>query len=273
MSAADLDIHSPYELRDADRETFDERGHVKLEGVLSPEVLEHYAEEITRLVVELNAMNLPMEERSTYERAFLQVVNLWQHSDVVEEFVRGRRLGRIAARLLGVRGVRLYHDQALYKEPGSGHTPWHADQYYWPLATDRCCTAWVPLQDTPLEMGPLGFAAGSHRFEEGRDLPISDDSERRISGAIEAAGFDQEVGPFALGDVSFHRGWTFHRAGPNRTDRPRRVMTIIYMDVDMRLAEPANDNQAIDRAAFCPGAMVGEVIDTALNPVIWVADD
>lgn len=43
-------------------------------------------------------------------------------------------------------------------ETGGGVTPWHADQYYWPLATDRSVTVWVPLQETPLPMGPLSFA-------------------------------------------------------------------------------------------------------------------
>lgn len=59
-------------------------------------------------------------------------MNLCEHSQVVCEFVTGKRLARIAAELLEVEGVRLYHDQSLYKEPGGGITPAHADQYYWP---------------------------------------------------------------------------------------------------------------------------------------------
>ena len=31
-----------------------------------------------------------------------------------------------------------------------------------------------------MEMGPLAFAAGSHNFEHGRDLAISDESEREL---------------------------------------------------------------------------------------------
>jgi len=31
---------------------------------------------------------------------------------------------------MGVQGVRLYHDQALIKEPGGKPTPWHQDYYY-----------------------------------------------------------------------------------------------------------------------------------------------
>ena len=84
-------------------------------------------------------------------------------------FVLGKRLGRIAAELLNVTGVRLYHDQSLYKEPDGGMTPAHADQYYWPFASDRAVTAWIPLQAVPRDMGPLAFFAGSHRFENGRN--------------------------------------------------------------------------------------------------------
>ena len=47
-----------------------------------------------------------------------------------------------------VEGVRLYHDQALNKEPGGGYTPWHCDAYYWPVQSDKIVTAWVPLQVT-----------------------------------------------------------------------------------------------------------------------------
>jgi len=196
-------------------------------------------------------------------------MNLWRQDDRVRRFVFGRRLARVAAELLGVRGVRLYHDQALYKEPSGGVTPWHADQYYWPLASDRCCTAWIPLQDTPSDMGPLAFAVGSHRAALDRDLPIGDQSETALQEQLDALSLRFADEPFALGDVSFHLGWTFHRAGPNTTDQPRRVITIIYMDADMRLAEPTNENQILDAETWCPGVGVGEVIDSPLNPVLY----
>ena len=121
-----------------------------------------------------------MSLRSTYKKGFIQIINLWKKSEKVKEFVFGERLARIATELLGTRGVRIYHDQAIYKEPGSGFTSWHSDQFYWPFASDRCCTVWIPLQDTPVEMGPLAFSSGSHRTKFGRDLNISDESEDRV---------------------------------------------------------------------------------------------
>lgn len=240
---------------------------MKLKDVLSAETLAHYEAEISLKVDALNRNTAPMAERTTYKQAFIQVINLWRESVVVRAFVFGKRLARIATELLGTDGVRIYHDQALYKEAGGGFTPWHADQFYWPFASDRCCSVWVPLQQTPLEMGPMGFAAGSHNFETGRDLNISDESEALLEQALGEAGLPLVCEPYALGEVSFHSGWTFHRAEANTTDRVRKAMTMIYMDKDMRLK--AEDNPHQQAAVWCPGVKVGEVIDTPQTPVLY----
>lgn len=262
-------LDNPYALSAEQIARFDRDGFIKLKDVFDADTLTHYGREITRLTIALNTERRPLEERNTYDRAFLQVMNLWEQSPLVGRFVMGKRLARIATALLQVQGVRLYHDQSLYKEPGGGITPAHADQYYWPLASDRTVTAWVPLQAVPPEMGPLGFYARSQSMPFGRDLGISDESEEKISANMDAHGFAFESGGFDLGEVSFHLGWTFHKAGANLSDRPRSVMTIIYMDADMRLAEALNPVQANDRDQWCPGAQAGQVIDTRKNPVIW----
>jgi ectoine hydroxylase-related dioxygenase (phytanoyl-CoA dioxygenase family) len=266
-----MDIDTPYPITAEHIAAFQRDGFIKLKNVLSPDVLACFGTEITRLTIELNTQSKPLEERSTYDRAFLQVMNLWQHSARVKQFVLGQRLGRIAAQLLQVRGVRLYHDQSLYKEPGGGITPAHADQYYWPLASDRTITAWVPLQAVPSEMGPLGFYARSQSVQFGRDLGISDESEEKISANMARHGFAYSVSPFDLGEVSFHLGWTFHKAGPNVSDRPRSVMTVIYMDAQMRLAQALSPAQAHDRDQWCTGVLPGETVATARNPVIYPA--
>jgi ectoine hydroxylase-related dioxygenase (phytanoyl-CoA dioxygenase family) len=265
------DLDSPYPLPAGAAESFAADGFVRLADVLDPVTIAAYEPEITTKVIELNTQHLPLAERDTYGRAFLQVTNLWRHSERVREFVFSRRLAGIAAELLGVDGVRLYHDQALYKESGGGITPWHADQYYWPLGSDRCVTVWVPLQETPDEMGPLAFARGSHRFSHGRELQISDESERELQLALAERDFATVQAPYRLGEVSYHLGWTFHRAGENNSPIPRRVMTIIYLDADITVAEPVNDFQRADLRAWLPGAEVGTVPDTPLNPVLYRA--
>ncbi len=263
------DLNAGYRLSDADRAAFARDGFIHLKRVLDPDLLRAAGETITRLTLDLNTENRAIEDRSTYDQAFLQIMNLWERSTEVARFVRNKDLARLAAELIGVDSVRLYHDQSLYKEPSGGITPAHADQYYWPMATDRTITAWIPLQPVPRDMGPLGFYRGSQTVEFGRDLNISDDSERLIRERMEAEGFEYVEEPFELGDLSFHLGWTFHRAGENRSPTPRSVMTMIYMDADARLKDVLDPVQENDRDHWCPGVAPGRLVDSPKNPVLY----
>lgn len=269
MSDFKLQIDEPLELNDEQIHFFRENGFIKLKEVLSKETIEYYGNIISQKVVQFNRMNLPMDERTTYQKAFLQIFNLWRENEIVNEFVKSKRLAKIASDLLGTSGVRLYHDQALYKEPSGGITPWHADQFYWPLDSNKTVTIWIPLQNTPLNMGPLAFSAKSHNFSFGRDLEISDESEAALKKALTKEKFDQIVEPFDIGEVSFHYGWTFHHAGANNTEKVRAVMTIIYMDENIKLKEPTNKHQLADKEKWCPGVSSGNIIDSPINPVLY----
>ncbi|GAC1503649.1 MAG: hypothetical protein NVS1B14_09170 [Vulcanimicrobiaceae bacterium] len=262
------ELNTPASIPESAVASYERDGFVRIEKLLAPALLEHYGPPISAEVVRRNTQTAPLEKRDTYHRAFLQITNLWRTNESAKEFVFGKRLASAAAALLRCERVRLYHDQALYKEPGGGFTPWHADQFYWPLDSEETVTAWVPLQNTPLEMGPIAFAAGSQRMQFGRDLEISDESERSLRKALESGRFREAVTPFELGDVSFHSGWTFHHTGPNQTASPRAVMTVIYMADGIRLSEPSRKQHVLDWEAFMPGVKPGEVVDSPLNPIL-----
>ena len=264
-----IDIDSKFYLTDEQISSFRYKGFIKLRKVLSKEVISYFKPEFSNIVYEHRKKMLPMAERDTYQQAFIQAENLWKRNNVAKTFVFGKRLARMASELLGTNGIRLYHDQALYKEKGGGFTPWHADQYYWPMSTEKCCTVWIPLQDTNLEMGPIAFAEGSHKFKKRRNLKISDESEERIKKSFMEENFPYIEEPFNIGDISFHYGWTFHRAEKNHTNQNREVMTIIYMDMDMRLKGPENENQALDRKRWCPGIEIGQIINSYQNPILY----
>ena len=263
-------LNQPYEDLTQDQiELFKKNRFIKLKNVFSSILIEHFNEDISKVVDKLNTQKNPLENRDTYGKAFLQIFNLWRESEAVKSFCFSKRLAKIASDLMEVNGVRMYHDQALFKEANGGITPWHADQYYWPLESDKTITAWIPLQATPLEMWPLEFSAGSHQIAEGRDMEISDESEAFMDKKLRISNFKIFVEPFDIGEVSFHSGWVFHRAGANLTDMTRKVMTIIYIDKNMRLKNPENKGQQNDWKTWCPGASVGSVIDTPLNPIIY----
>jgi len=263
------ELNKPYDLTSAQIAFYKKHQFIKLKQVLSEEALQYFNDVTSEQVALMNKEDRALEERSTYGKAFLQLFNLWREHALVKELVFSKRIAQIASDLMEVNGVRLYHDQALFKEGGGGITPWHADQYYWPLATDKTVTAWIPLQATPLEMGPLEFSAGSHAIVEGRELEIGDESEALIQKKLRVTDFEHVIEPFNVGEISFHSGWIFHRAGANSTQDMRKVMTIIYMDKDMLLKAPENANQENDWHTWCPGATIGDVIDTPLNPLLY----
>ena len=261
------ELAEPFILPDGAVEFFNEYGYVKLKNVLSEALLLYYGDIITDWVFKLNKLTKPMEERTTYERAFLQVMNLWRESDDVREFVFSKRLAKIATDLLEVKGVRLYHDQALYKESSGGITPWHADQFYWPLSSPKTVTVWIPLQKTSMEMGPLAFAEKSHTVEIGRDLEISDESEALMASQLTSFALNET--PFDLGEVSFHAGWLFHRAGANASGSARKVMTMIYMDNEQVITQPKNSYQQADWETWLSSKPVGSKPDGELNPLLF----
>ncbi len=262
-------LEKPYQLTTEQIAFYQQNRYIKLKQVFDETSISFFNDVISKRVETMNTESTPLEQRSTYGKAFLQLFNLWREDEVVKEFVFSKRLAKIASDLMEVEGVRIYHDQALFKEGGGGITPWHADQYYWPLETDKTVTAWIPLQETPLELGPLEFSAGSHQIVEGRDLEISDESEAAIQQKLRVTDFKHVIESFDLGEVSFHSGWIFHRAGANTTDQMRKVMTVIYMDKDMVLKNPDNKNQINDWSTWCPGVKVGEVINSPINPIIY----
>ena len=122
QSPGELDESYPLDMAAIRR--FQDDGFIRLPNVLSAAVLADVTPEITRMVDEGNRLkNIPFEERTLYDQAFIQVMNLWTRSDRVREFAFSKRLARIAAELMGTRGVRMWHDQALYKEPSGSFTP------------------------------------------------------------------------------------------------------------------------------------------------------
>lgn len=266
-------LNEEYSITDSDINFYKKNGFIKLKNVLDKATLDYFNNEITKVVTEQNPLlKKPIEERNTFEQAFIQIGNLWKTNAIIKELVLSKRLGKIAADLMQVDGVRLYHDQALYKEPSKkikNITPWHADQFYWPLDTENTITAWIPLQKTTPDMGPLAFSMESHKHDFGRSLEISDESEAKIQKSLSEANLELVDEGFDVGEISFHGGWTFHRASANTSDKVRAVMTVIYMEDGVKVSEFTNSAHPVDRDAFLPGLNPGDAAATDLNPLIF----
>ena len=262
-------LNTEYPLSKEQVARYQRDGHILLENVLDAACIPPYHEAIVQTVGERNTETRALKDRDTYGMAFLQTTNLWEYSAKVKEYAMATRFAGIAARLMGVERVRLYHDQALFKEAGGGITPWHQDQHYWPLATNKTITMWMTLADIDAEMGTLRFASGSHLEGYLGDIPISDESEAQLRAFVVRKGFRlQQADAMKAGAATFHSGWTLHSAPPNYSNRMRPAMTVIYYADGTRVSELDNKNRIGDRDHWLPGTQPGDLAASPLNPLL-----
>lgn len=263
-------IDSEYVLSEEQLAYYGENGHILLRNVATSEEVNAYRPIINDVVKQFAMNAMPLDKRDTYGKAFIQVCNLWPMKESVQKYVFARRFAKIAADLMGVEGVRIYHDQALFKEPGGGHTPWHQDQIYWPLDTPNMITLWMPLVDISEEVGSMTFASGSHKLGYVSKAVISDESHRTLSQFVESKGIPQVTyGAMKAGDATFHAGWTLHSAPGNPTSTLREVMTIIYVADGVTIAEPDSNARRNDLQTWFPGLKPGDLAASRLNPLVY----
>ena len=248
---------------------FRENGHTITRGLLSPDEVAAYHKVISAAAMKYNTERRKMEERDTYGKAFLQIMNLWRHDENVKRIVMSKRLAKIAADLLGVKNVRIYHDQALFKEVGGGPTPWHQDQYYWPIDTHKTITMWMPLIDIDVDMGMLTFASGSQKKGSIFNTQISDESESEFDKYVHDNKFEiSRAKTMKAGDATWHTGFTIHNAPGNNSNIMREVFTIIYLAEEAKITEPKNSFQQNDLKTWLMDKKVGTPADSELNPLV-----
>ncbi|WP_292988575.1 phytanoyl-CoA dioxygenase family protein [Mycobacterium sp.] len=254
------ELAEPYPVTAAQVERFRAESFIKLPGVLTPGAVE-------RIRVRMRTMLDAAVDPSV---GFQSLEMMWLQDDLMYAAVVSPRIGSICAALLGTHQVRLYHDNALSKEPGAGRTPWHYDAHHFPLDSPDVLTAWIPLQPTPREMGPLAFARGADVGSLVADIEFDKHGtsyDRGVSDAFRSHGVRVEDGPFAAGEVSFHAASCFHTAGANRTSVARMALATTYFADGVRVV-PSPTMVSGDWRKFIPGAEPGQVVNSPHNPLL-----
>lgn len=250
-------------------ERFDTDGYVVVPNLLTPGELTRYQAAVRAAVAHRKRHDgRTLAERSVYEQSFVQCQNLWEDFEDVRSLTFHPRLAQVAAELLHVPAVRLFHDQALFKEPGGRETDPHQDLPYWPMEEPDAVTAWVPFDGSTLRSGCMGYVPGSHRLEVRKFVNIfRADADDIAEQARELMVVEPVYVEVRRGSVAFHHGLTAHLARPNESDTTREVHTVIYFrDGCTRAAGHAHP--AVDRA----GIAVGAPIASAVTPVAWPRD-
>jgi ectoine hydroxylase-related dioxygenase (phytanoyl-CoA dioxygenase family) len=251
--------------------TDDQLEHYRRDGfVMVPDLLT--AEEVARFGAAVTAgvkwrtkdLSVPLEERSNYQKSFLQCMNLWEDCEDVAPLTFHPRIAQVAAELMEVDACRVWHDQALYKEAHGRETDAHQDHPYWPIKEVNSVTAWIPFVQSTLENGALGYLPGSHAIGLRKFVNIFFGEPDKILDEPEL----REIEPVFLsvppGSVAFHHGLTVHLAGANNTDVDRAVHTIIFFPDGSTRGYPF-PHFSVDRG----GIEVGQKIDSDATPIAY----
>ena len=154
-----------------------------------------------------------------YDAGFLNVARLPPILDMVEQ-------------LIGA-DFALWNSSFFAKPAKVGsRTPWHQDGEYWPIRPLATCSVWIAVDAATPENGCLRVIPGSHRRRklgkhdfngaEGLSLPLEIRADEYDEGTARDIVLD-------AGQVSLHDIFLIHGSEPNRSDKPRRGMTLRYM--------------------------------------------
>ena len=258
-----MDINSFYSVSDTHIESYRNNGFVHLPQVCSKDEIKFFGDSIRRVV-----KNRSKELNPALDDYFMQTLNLRFDCSKIMEFVISKRFGKIVAELMGVKAVRLFHEQILFKKPKTKSTPWHQDLVYWPLDTNNALGMWMALCDVSSEMGPVVFAKGSHKHESRKHLVISEESEQYLGGIIEEYGYEIISVPMNAGDVTIHNGWTIHGALENSSNELREAMIVTFYEDGTRVIID-NAWRENDAKTYLDGCRHGEKAASKINPVTW----
>jgi len=158
----------------------------------------------------------------------------------IRHLIHSPFVAAIAAKLCRTSEIRLFADGLMTKMPSKkkdGVFGWHTDKAYWPSCTsNRMLTAWIPLQDVTLDMGPITVIENSHRWEFDDEL-----KQYCAAGNKDLESFEQYLKenktdykyvPLVLkkGQISFHTGNLFHASAINTSDKKRMAVAIHLQD-------------------------------------------
>ena len=126
-------------------------------------------------------------------------------------------------------------------------------------------TAWIPFDGSTHANGCMGYVPGSHHVGLNKFINIfSADEHEKILEDPKIAGVPPVYVEVPRGSVAFHHGLTVHMAKTNKSDRVRRVHTMIYFR-DGATRSTMSIHPSVDR----PGIGLGEPIGSDLTPIVW----
>ncbi len=250
-----------------------ENGFVVLEGFLEGEELRHWQKTTQeavdqRLADVSTGLNNQGDPDAYYAQVFTQCIKLADSHPGMRQLMLDERLGKLAATLAGVDGIRIWHDQALFKPPFGNPTAWHLDNPYWSFSSRDAISIWIALDDATRDNGCLYYLPGTHKTATHQNTGIGH-NQADLFKLYPQWREIQSVGcPAPAGTAVLHNGLTAHGAGANMTNQPRRAMTCAYMPDGSTF----NGIRNVLPAEYFTSLQVGDILnDDVINPLVWRA--
>jgi ectoine hydroxylase-related dioxygenase (phytanoyl-CoA dioxygenase family) len=200
-----------------------------------------------------------------------QLCNAWKADTVIAAQVLSERIGRLAAQLMGYRGVRILQDNVLWKPPGTKAIGFHQDSSYADyLVPPEMVTCWMSLDETTADAGPLELVRGSHAWPkappERSQFHAPDDWLAGVrASAPRGAGIETVPVVVRAGGGSFHHGLTWHGSAPNTNASVARMALVShFVPVETRFHETNVD------VTYSRYRRHGDLsLDESFFPVVW----
>lgn len=247
---------------------FNADGFLLVENFFSDEELDQFGAHVDAAVKYRTADDHRSHaEKNLYEQTFVQCKGLWEDHASVRPLTFHPKLCAAAASLLQADCVRLWHDQALYKEAGGRKTDAHLDYPFWPVDHPHLVSAWIPFDGVQYGGGIMGYVQGSHRmgidqFVDIGQLRGGEPCDLLQEPKVASKPFIWVEAP--KGSVIFHHACTIHAAEPNDTNETRRVFTMVYIADGCRRAGDGS-SFSLDRDKI----KEGDLIAGPSFPVAW----
>lgn len=111
-------------------------------------------------------------------------------------------------------------------------TPWHQDGQYWPIRPLATCTVWIAVDAATRENGCLRYIPGSHKQNRLMRHERKDDPNYTLNQELTRDEYDERQAEDLIleaGQMALHDVYIAHGSEENRSEKPRRGMTMRMM--------------------------------------------
>jgi ectoine hydroxylase-related dioxygenase (phytanoyl-CoA dioxygenase family) len=205
-------------------------GFIRIRAFLQPSELSELRTQMDRYAREV-LPKIPSGDR-VLEADDKAVRNLWrmeQHDSFFADFARRKPILDLIAPLVHgtpvLMGVETFNKAA---KIGSGVPP-HQDNAYFCQSPPDVLTIWIAIDAATMENGPIFYVKGSHKagLRTHRPSGVAGNS-MGLTQMPDVADEDRFCGTLDPGDALIHHCETIHYSGPNKSDRPRCGLLLVY---------------------------------------------